>query len=240
MYAIRVNENIKVNQVSSRTQYVRSDSNLVGFFIGDIVMKRVIETDCQWCNKKFTHRKDHPNKYCSRQCAGLSRRHQIKCKYCGEGVKKSRNIFCSIKCMNLYKTAKTVKTILCDECGILFSKHQCHLTRNNFCSVKCRKIGMQMPIGSTHIIYNNGYKRKWIKISQPNIWQLNAIFVWTNHFGKIPHKMLIHHKDENTLNDIPTNLELMNRKLHSSYHRRKCLIRSFGMGSPRNRNILLG
>lgn len=35
MDAIRVNGNVKVNQVSSRTQLVRSDSNLIDFFIGD-------------------------------------------------------------------------------------------------------------------------------------------------------------------------------------------------------------
>ncbi len=38
MYAIRVSEN-KANQVSSRTQPVRSGSNLVGFFIGDSTME---------------------------------------------------------------------------------------------------------------------------------------------------------------------------------------------------------
>lgn len=35
MDAIRVNRNTRVNQVSSRTQLVRSDSNLIDFFIGD-------------------------------------------------------------------------------------------------------------------------------------------------------------------------------------------------------------
>ena len=45
MYAIRVTENIKVNQDSSRTQPVRSDSNLVGFFIRDCQMK--LCTKCQ-------------------------------------------------------------------------------------------------------------------------------------------------------------------------------------------------
>ena len=40
MDAIRVNENTRVNQASSRTQLVRSDSNLIDFFIGD-KMKRI-------------------------------------------------------------------------------------------------------------------------------------------------------------------------------------------------------
>jgi len=41
MYAIRVNENTRVNQVSSRTHPVRSDSNLIGFFIGVNTMKQI-------------------------------------------------------------------------------------------------------------------------------------------------------------------------------------------------------
>ena len=45
MDAIRVNENTRVNQVSSRTQLVRSDSNLIDFFIGDNAMKEII----MWC-----------------------------------------------------------------------------------------------------------------------------------------------------------------------------------------------
>ena len=39
MDAIRVNKSTRVNQVSSRTHFVRSDSNLIDFFIGD-KMKR--------------------------------------------------------------------------------------------------------------------------------------------------------------------------------------------------------
>jgi len=41
MYAIRVNKDNKVNQVSSRTQPVRSDSNLIDFFTGDIMMRNM-------------------------------------------------------------------------------------------------------------------------------------------------------------------------------------------------------
>ena len=40
MHAIRVNQITEASQVSSRTQLVRSDSNLTGFFIGD-TMKRI-------------------------------------------------------------------------------------------------------------------------------------------------------------------------------------------------------
>jgi hypothetical protein len=47
MDAIRVNKNTRVNQVSSRTQLVRSDSNLIDFFIGDTV-KRILLTQGQF------------------------------------------------------------------------------------------------------------------------------------------------------------------------------------------------
>ena len=46
MDAIRVNRNTRVNQVSSRTQLVRSDSNLIDFFIGD-KMKRLKCSHCK-------------------------------------------------------------------------------------------------------------------------------------------------------------------------------------------------
>jgi len=41
MYAISVSQNIKVNQVSSRTHPVRADSNLIDFIIGENKMKRI-------------------------------------------------------------------------------------------------------------------------------------------------------------------------------------------------------
>ncbi len=43
MYATRVIKNIEVNQVSSGRSYVRSGSNLIGFFIGDNTMKEIKE-----------------------------------------------------------------------------------------------------------------------------------------------------------------------------------------------------
>lgn len=184
---------------------------------------------CKQCGFKFSHRIDKAGVYCSVQCAGKAKRHQIKCKHCGKAVKKSRNIFCSIKCTNLDKTARTVKTILCDECGVLFSKHQCHLTRNNFCSKECQNLwqsGMNHPrskaIGSEIIRTDScGRKRAWVKIAQPDVWIQRARYYVECFSSHIPKDRIVHHRDKDTLNDTLTNLLIVTRKWHINCHRKE-------------------
>ena len=60
MDAIRVNKNTRVNQVSSRTQLVRSDSNLIDFFIGDNAMDNKEKKEA---NLKAVHRYRKTEKY---------------------------------------------------------------------------------------------------------------------------------------------------------------------------------
>ena len=60
MDAIRVNDNTRVNQVSSRTQLVRSDSNLIDFFIGNVQMK--ICSKCKIIKSLSEFYKDHNRK----------------------------------------------------------------------------------------------------------------------------------------------------------------------------------
>ncbi|KKK73570.1 hypothetical protein LCGC14_2892500 [marine sediment metagenome] len=60
MDAIRVNENTRVNQASSRTQLVRSDSNLIDFFIGDNAMDNKEKKEA---NLKAVHRYRKTEKY---------------------------------------------------------------------------------------------------------------------------------------------------------------------------------
>ena len=61
-------------------------------------------------------------------------------------------------------------------------------------------------------------KRRWIKIAEPNIWIEYAKFIWIKNNGKIPKGYLIHHSDENTLNDTINNLCLLTRKEHFERH----------------------
>ena len=76
------------------------------------------------------------------------------------------------------------------------------------------------PAGSiTTRIDNNGKQRKWIKISDPNIWIEYAKFIWIKNHGEIPKGFLIHHIDENSLNDDKDNLALVTRAAHMNLHR---------------------
>jgi len=78
----------------------------------------------------------------------------------------------------------------------------------------------QLPLKSITIrIDNNGRKRKWIKIAEPKKWIKNARFVWIKYNGKIPKDYLIHHTNENTLNDNIKNLDCLTRKEHLDIHR---------------------
>lgn len=191
--------------------------------------RKKIDSVCRKCGIIFRHRTDHPNKYCSRQCAGIARRHQIKCKHCGKKVNMSRNKFCSIKCMNLDKTSRTVKTMLCDECGVVFSKPQCHITKNNFCSKECRndwQSGENHPKSKplmTEIIRTDscGRQRAWVKVAHPNVWVQRARYL-VEQFGTIiPKGRIVHHRDKDTLNDSLINLIIVTRKWHINCHRKE-------------------
>jgi len=99
MYAIRVNENDKVNQVSSRTQPVHSDSNLIDFFIGDNTMKCII------CGNQIPEENWWRNpKYCCWKCyqvAHKAKKEKRICLFCKRKFivqKCLKKNYCSKKC----------------------------------------------------------------------------------------------------------------------------------------------
>ncbi len=198
-------------------------------------MNRVRKTQkskCKQCGMYFSHRSDHKNKYCSRQCAGMARRHSVKCRFCGKRVNKSRNKFCSSMCAMKQRGIGAIVNLLCDECGVVFSKHQCHLSKNNFCSKECQGIWQsKYRVGKNHPRYEfigterkrideNGRKRTWVKVAHPNIWAQKSRLVWEQQGHKIPNGKIIHHIDGNTLNDNIINLKCVTRKWHINCHRK--------------------
>ena len=73
------------------------------------------------------------------------------------------------------------------------------------------------PIGSEFITLKDGNLRVYIKT--PDGWRLRARYVMEQVLGrKLESWETVHHKDENTLNDNPSNLEVMTRGEHMKLH----------------------
>ena len=76
------------------------------------------------------------------------------------------------------------------------------------------------PVGSVTIRKDKNKKpRRWIKLDEPNIWVEYAKFIWIKNHGEIPYGFLIHHIDEDTLNDNIENFAMVTRKAHINLHR---------------------
>jgi hypothetical protein len=61
--------------------------------------------------------------------------------------------------------------------------------------------------------------RAWIKIAEPNEWKLRAVLVWEQEHGPLPVGQLVHHRNRDTLDDSPDNLEAIDRAGHLAEHR---------------------
>ena len=81
---------------------------------------------------------------------------------------------------------------------------------------------MRAPVGSIRIRTRhkrNGEQRAFIKIAEPNKWELLARYNWETQHGKIPRGFSIHHVDHNKLNDALENLRLESKATHLEEHR---------------------
>ena len=180
-----------------------------------------------------------------------------KCTYCGKNFLRERrksqeeqNIyddtfipvkkFCSLECCWQYRSEKGGKGQF-KKGSIPWNKG---LTGKGICksnsgSFKKGQKGINwMPIRSITIrIDKSGKKRRWIKIKEPNIWIEYAKFVWRKSKGRIPRGYIIHHIDENPLNDDIKNLQLLTRKEHFEIHGIGELGRKARMANKRIKNV---
>lgn len=78
----------------------------------------------------------------------------------------------------------------------------------------------KLPIGSetTRRDKGKGSPRVYRKVAEPNVWKLRAVLVWESINGVVPKGKVIHHRDRNSMNDIPTNLECLTRAEHAREH----------------------
>jgi hypothetical protein len=78
----------------------------------------------------------------------------------------------------------------------------------------------KVPIGTVRIrMHKNDKPRAWIKIAEPKTWMMLAVFIWERENGPLPAGYVVHHKDRDTINDSPDNLEAISRAAHMSEHR---------------------
>jgi len=66
--------------------------------------------------------------------------------------------------------------------------------------------------------------RAWIKVAEPNKWELRAVVNWKKKNGPIPKGFVVHHKNRNTLSDGVRNLELQTRAEHILEHHAELLL----------------
>jgi hypothetical protein len=95
------------------------------------------------------------------------------------------------------------------------------------------------PVGAITIrIDKNKAQRRWIKVDDPNIWIEHAKFIWIKNNGEIPKGYIIHHVDEDSLNDDPGNLALVTRAAHINLHRHTLMAAKQKKQKPLRQKIL--
>lgn len=186
---------------------------------------------CEECGKEFTAQyKSKIRKFCSHRCANKHRWANIEkkeivleCDNCKKEftVKaydyrlKNGNIkFCSKKCMG--ESKRTGKFINCKQCGKIF-----YTTRNELCSKECaaayrsKNSEHKTYIENGYIVqYEKGYNKKG------NVKQHRKVM--EDYLGrKLTSEEVVHHINENKMDNRIENLEVMLRGKHSSYHRKK-------------------
>lgn len=87
---------------------------------------------------------------------------------------------------------------------------------------KGRRSENWLPVGSvTTRVDKQGNTRAWVKVAEPNRWRERAIVNWESFYGRpVPKGKVIHHKDRDTLNDAPANLQALTRAQHIKAHRK--------------------
>lgn len=76
------------------------------------------------------------------------------------------------------------------------------------------------PVGTVTVRNDkNGTPRAYVKVAEPAKWRERAAVVWEQVNGPLPAGLVIHHKDRDSLNDTPDNLQAMTRAEHIAEHK---------------------
>jgi endogenous inhibitor of DNA gyrase (YacG/DUF329 family) len=194
---------------------------------------------CSYCGKQFETMeckiKGGGGKYCSRACANLAMvNHTIAhCEVCGAAFKRyksnPRKRFCSKKCMGIgqighHRKKKTGVTKKCSFCGKAIYVQKCSVKEHNFCSQKCQiKFYLPSRSGEKNQNFING----------ATISRDGYALTFDNERKRVPsHRLIaekaigrelhcgevVHHIDENKLNNESSNLLVCTISYHTFLH----------------------
>lgn len=135
----------------------------------------------------------------------------------------------------------------CPQCGATFTRIPAELRPVNYCSVSCsakanmtlrpipkgerrarstefrpgQRPGNYLPVGTVRIRKRprRDDRRAWVKVADPNVWRPRAVVEYERAYGPVPVGKVVHHIDEDQLNDDPANLSALTRSEHLAVHR---------------------
>ncbi len=139
------------------------------------------------------------------------------CEQCGSPKPKKNKHFCS-------KTCRFVATWMekdCVRCGKRFTTRRQYVARGQmkYCSHGCSSLDAREHTtvehgGDTYHLIHGYY------VCSKTGKRLNRV-IWEACNGPIPEGLVVHHKDENKINNAISNLQLIEWGEHTSMHNRK-------------------
>ena len=146
-----------------------------------------------------------------------------KCFYCKKEFKTfdKRRKYCSEKCYRKYQKQNPYK--VCFKKGSTpWNKNTKGIMKANSGSFKKgqKPITWRTVKSITQRKDKGGKIRRWIKIKEPNKWELCAVYLWKIYYGFIIKGDVIHHINGDTLDDRIQNIIALPRKDHPIFHNR--------------------
>lgn len=111
-------------------------------------------------------------------------------------------------------------TKICAYCGKEYKVNRSRLNRGFFCSKSCFYSGRGKVygkgVGSQSVdVIHRGYLTR---LCQDGVRRQVHRMIWEEAYGPMPEGFILHHEDENRLNNDLKNLQLMTRAEHNTHH----------------------
>ena len=154
------------------------------------------------------------------------------CEHCGAGFQRDRSgarpiRFCTVGCYHAYRDATGYNKSSTFAPGIKpWNKDLKGIHLSPQSEWKPGRISDKgMPVGAIVTRVGKGSTpRQHIKIAEPNVWEFYAVWLYRHTHGPIPKGHVVHHRDHDSLNDTPDNLQRLTRAEHLNVHRAEIMV----------------